>query len=369
MKKALLLFACLLTYLFRFVTYPSPLPRDWKPGSKIGLTINVLDKPEYTDSQTIIRSGIWYLKMKGYIEIIPGSRVKFVGVVEPNIVMGKVVQLKMIDPSVQVTGKVSKFSLNNILIQINHVRSIWTSTLRSSLPEPMSSLAAGILLGVKDQMPYDFYQDLIRSGTVHIVAASGYNVTIVAFALIKVISSFATRGVASAIAIVGIMIYVIMAGAGASVVRAGIMGSLSLVAYYYGRPATAKRLLWVAGYGMLIINPLLIFDVGFQLSFVATIGLLYNPLRLNRLGRAVNEYFVPTIVAAISTAPVIFWHFGRISWISPLSNILILPAVPIIMEIVAIIVLVGTFSLSLARVVSWLVYPVLWYIVYVIRHL
>ncbi len=368
MNKTIL--GILITILFiRFVTYPSPLSSDWEPESKIGLTLNVLDKPEYTDTQTIIRSGIWQVKKKGYIDIIPGSRVKFVGAVEPKVVLGKVVQLKMIDPSVSAMGKAGKFSLNNMVVQINLLRSEWTSTLRSSLPEPMSSLAAGILLGVKDQMPYDFYQDLIRTGTVHIVAASGYNVTIVAFTLIKIISIFANRAVAIGMAVAGIVIYVVMAGAGASVLRAGIMGSLSLVAYYYGRPAEAKRLLWVTGYVMLLVNPILIFDVGFQLSFAATFGLLYSPSWLKSLGSLANEYLVPTLVAAISTAPIIFWHFGRVSWMSPLSNLLVLPTVPIIMELSAIVIVLGSVSLPLARVVSWLVYPILWYIVFVIRHL
>ena len=231
-------------------------------------------------------------------------------------------------------------------------------------------------------MPYEFYQQLVNTGTLHIVAASGFNVMIVASVLMKTFAKLLPRGWAIVGGVVGIVVYVLLSGASASVVRAGIMGSLTLMAYYLGRPAEARRLLWVTGAIMLLINPLLILDIGFQLSFAATAGLLYiepgmqelqgsvlckkpkNSLQrtdpCNGIQMILANYLYPTLAATIATLPIILWHFGRVSWISPLVNVLVLPIVPLIMGMCALTLIGG-------QVVAWLTYPLLAYMVWVIK--
>lgn len=363
-----------LVLMWRWVGLDSPIPESWTPESKIRFTATIIERPEYTDSKTIIRSGMWEIKIVGYAEIIPGSRVAFVGRVTPKVLGGKVVKIVMTDPTFEVINKQNKeqeYGIWKSLIVIGKWREKWVGILEKTLPSPMSSLAAGILLGVKGQMPYEFYQQLVNTGTLHIVAASGFNVTIVASVLMACASKLWKRGVAIGVGIVGIVIYVIMAGASASVVRAGIMGSLTLIAYYFGRPAEARRLLWVTAGAMLLYSPLYMVDVGFQLSVFATAGLLYlEPvLRKNVEQRISNiewaagflaEYFYPTLAASIATLPIIWWHFGRISWISPLVNMLVLPLLPLIMFLAA-LTLVG------GQVVAWLAYVPLWWMVTVIR--
>ena len=220
----------------------------------------------------------------------------------------------------------------------------------------MSSLAAGILLGVKGQMPYEFYQQLVSTGTLHIVAASGFNVMIVASVLMQVLSKLLAKGWAIAGGVVGIGVYVLLSGASASVVRAGIMGSLTLMAYYFGRPAEARRLLWVTAGVMLLFDPLYLMDIGFQLSFAATAGLLYLAPAMQKLPQIplLKEYLYPTLAASAATIPIILYHFGRVSWISPLVNMLVLPLVPLIMLLSALTLLGG-------QVVAWLAYvPLSW---------
>ena len=384
--KIWLAFISILT--LRFVTLPSPLPDRWKPESKIGYTVTIVEQPEYSDSQTTVKSGIWEIAMRGYKEIIPGSKVKFEGVIEPKWELGKVVQIKMNEPKVIVVGQAGEVKLglwNRLLILLSKWRGQWVAKLQRSLPEPMAGLAAGILLGVKAQMPSDFYQALINTGTLHIIAASGYNVSVVAAVLMKVALSVAGRGVAIGIGIGGIVLYTLLAGAGASVVRAAVMGSLTLIAYYFGRPSEARRLFWVTAGLMLLINPLYLADVGFQLSFSATAGLLYLEPRIIKLSsraksrdpsttvgmtsevvgileKFLAEYLYPTLAATIATLPVILWHFGRVAWISPLVNILVLPAVPLLMGLCALILLGGA-------PVAWLTYPLLWYLVTIIEWL
>lgn len=349
-------------FVVRWWSYPSSLPKEWVPESKIRYTATIIDKPECTDSKTIVRHGIWYIPIKGYMEIIPGSRVSFEGLIEPQWVMGKVTQIKMIDPQVTILADGDVGYVGKILIGLGRWREKWVVTLERTLPEPMASLSAGILLGVKGQMPKDFYDALVNTGTLHIVAASGYNVSIVAEVLMKVVGVVVSRGVAIWLGLIGIGIYIVISGASASVVRAGIMGSLTLIAYFFGRPGEARRLLWITAGLMLVYNPLYIVDIGFQLSFAATFGLLYFEPMMKKLPTIwfLSEYLYPTLAATVTTLPVIFYHFGRVSWISPLVNMLVLPVVPLLMGMSAGILLGG-------QVVAWLTYPILAYVVWVIR--
>ncbi len=357
MTRLKIVFLFISIFVLRWYFLPSPLPTLWTPESRVRYTATILDGVEHTDTNTIVRSGIWDIKIRGYREIIPGSRVKFEGVIEPQVIWGKVRQIKMAEPKMEVVG----YNWNAKII-LEEWREKWVGILQKTLPEPMASLAAGILLGVKGQMPSDFYQALVSTGTLHIVAASGFNVSVVLTILMRVMLTVASRGIAILSGIMGVILYVVIAGASPSIVRAGIMGSLTIIAYYFGRSAEARRLLWISGGIMLLVNPLLIFDIGFQLSFVATAGLLYLEPLFKKLptNKFLANYLYPTLAASIATLPVIWWHFGRVSWISPLVNILVLPVVPLIMGMSALTLLGGQF-------VAWLAYVPLAYVVWVIK--
>lgn len=361
-SKIVLVFISL--FAWRWVSLVSPLPPTWTPDSVVRFTAPIIEEVEHTDSKTIVRSGIWYIPIAGYAEIIPGDLVTFTGRVEPTVLLGKAVGIVVQEPTFEVIQGRSERQLSvveRVLITLGRWRGGWVSILQKALPEPMSSLAAGILLGVKTQIPTDFYQALVATGTLHIVAASGYNVMIVASVLMGIVSQVARRGMAVGVGIIGIVLYVLLAGASASVVRAGIMGSLTLIAYYFGRPAEARRLLWVTAMIMLLTDPLLILDVGFQLSVAATAGLLYLlPYISNSRSLILREYLYPTLAATVATAPIIWWHFGRLSLISPVVNLLVLPAIPLIMGLSAITLVEG-------QIIAWLAYVPLAYVVWVIR--
>jgi len=350
----------------------SSLPPDWTPESKVRFTATVIEQPEYTDTNTIVRVGVWYINLRGYAEIIPGSRVSFTGKVEPKVLGKMTTKIIMMDPTFEVlsnTDCVRSYAGGCMRIWLLTVRERWVSILEKNLPEPMSSLAAGILLGVKGQMPKDFYTALVNTGTLHIVAASGYNVTIVASVIMNVLNGLVGKTLGVGFGVLGIIIYVLIAGAGASVVRAGIMGSLTLVAFYFGRPTEAKRLLYIAAGVMLLLDPAMIFDIGFQLSFLATFGLLYLEPVFKKLPKQpfLAEYLYPTLAASIATLPVILYQFGRVSYISPLVNMLVLPVVPLIMGITAVVIGVGVILPGIGQIISWVLYPLLWYMVEVIR--
>lgn len=346
--------------------------RDLIVGTVVKVVIPTIDYPEQRDSQTVVSRGDWELKIDGYTDFMPGDVVVAYGVVER---VGSKNVIKS-DKAEVIAGADVSF-LDGALIMISKLRRIMVSRFEYMLPEPMSSLAAGILLGVKRSMPWEFYQELVNTGTLHIVAASGYNVMVVAQMITAIMIKIARKDWAIGLSVVGIWGYVILSLASSAVVRAGIMGSLTLISYYWGRQTQAKGLLWVTVWLMLMFKPEYMFEVGFELSVAATLGLLYlepwiknlkskvlplNGLRVKFLDwatRFMDEFLWPTIAATVATAPVIWLQFGRASTLGILVNMLILPVVPLIMLLSALSLILPLFS--------YLLYVPLWWMVWVIR--
>ncbi len=319
-------------------------------GERVKLTVPTVDFPEYVDGGTILRRGKWEVRIKDYVEWEPGEVVEVSGEWDGRKIDS--------DTATKCHDCGSPNWSDKMLIGVSYVRRWAVSRFEQVLPEPEASLAIGILLGVRRRMSQEFYQSLANTGTMHIIAASGYNVAVVGGALMAIAVRLVGRTGGVGVGVVGIWLYVLLAGGSASVVRAGIMGSLTLMAYYWGRPTEAKRLLWVAAGVMLLINPLYIVDIGFQLSIAATAGLLYFSPKVDGWLR---EYLYPTLAASVATAPIIWYHFGRLAWITPVANMLVLPLVPLTM-----LLSVMTLALSPA---AYLLYVPLWGIVTMIEWL
>lgn len=328
-------------------------------GTNVRITIPSIDYPEYTDSKTIIRRGDWEVIVKGYTFFIPGDVLVLEGVVDDR---GRIVEAEVMSINSQ-----KIYGIDYLLILISRFRHWSVLNLQRTLPEPQASLAIGILLGVKREMSRDFYEQLVETGTLHIIAASGYNVSVVGTVLMAISAMFLGKYYSLVISILGIVGYIILAGGSPSIVRAGVMGILTLIGVGLGRQTEARRLLWIASIGMILVKPELIFDVGFQLSVSATVGLLYIGEIIKSLTNKLSswrpawteEYLIPTLAATIATAPVIYWHFGRLSLIGVFVNMLILPVVPLIM-------LLTTLTLVFAPI-SYLLYVPLWWVIWVIR--
>src|SRR3989338_6680466 len=149
----------------------------------------------------------------------------------------------------------------------------FSSIINSTLPEPQASLLNGILFGVRGSMPFDFYQALITTGTLHIIALSGMNITILINLTAKA-TLFLGRRISIIVTICLIALFVMFVGAGPTIVRAAIMGSLSLIAIYFGRVYFSLLSLIMASLVMLLFYPDLIGNISFQLSFLATLGII-----------------------------------------------------------------------------------------------
>jgi competence protein ComEC len=239
----------------------------------------------------------------------------------------------------------------------------------SNLPQSWAALMLGIVFGIKEEMPKSFYLDLQKTGLMHVIAASGMNITMLGGFLSSGLILFFRRQVALALTITGIIIYAVLAGLEPSIVRAAIMGILVFLAQLTGRQNSAFLALFLAGFIMLFRSPNLILDIGFQLSFLATFGLIYlRPLftLIPRIKNAlektvVGEDLVTTLTAQIMTLPILLANFGSYSLISIPVNAIILWTVPILMIIGGISVFVGIIIEPFGRLILYLSVPFLLY--------
>ncbi len=213
----------------------------------------------------------------------------------------------------------------------------FVENIERSLPEPFSSLMNGILLGIKSSLGKDLEDDLRKTAIIHIVVLSGYNITLVAQFVMKSLF-FINRKKALIASILGIALFAVMVGGEPSVVRASLMGILALLARGTGRRHDITRALLVAGFVMIAWNPkVLLFDLGFQLSFIATLALIWLAPFFERKLKTLSEKFEfrsivsATISTQIFVLPLLLYHTGEVSLVGVVVNLLVLPIVPIIM--------------------------------------
>lgn len=219
------------------------------------------------------------------------------------------------------------------------IRSDFESRVSALLPEPESGLLAGLLVGGGDRLVPEIRDAFARAGLSHIVAVSGYNMSIVAEGLVILALGLGLwRRWAVIVAVIGLIFFLLVIDSSAASFRAALMAWLAFGAYLVGRPAASWNGLLIAGAIMLVANPLLIrYDVGFQLSFLATLALLVFARHFETFGFFHHWYgkaaalFLTTITIELFTLPVIVGAFGTLSLVAPLANAFILPLVPIAM--------------------------------------
>jgi len=213
------------------------------------------------------------------------------------------------------------------------------------IPEPHTSLLGGLLVGAKQAMGEELLDKFRITGVIHIVVLSGYNVTIVAEAIGRAVS-FALqflRGPTLRIASIifsggGIIAFALMTGAGATVIRASLMALLVLLARATGRLYEITIALFLAGFLMVLFNPkILIFDPSFQLSFLATLGLIYlaplleRKLKLMPTKWKLREFATATLATQLFVLPLLLYMTGELSLVSLPTNLLILMFIPLTM--------------------------------------
>ena len=273
-------------------------------------------------------------------------------------------------PSVEV---VAAGQGNAVMTWIYSLRSRLSDVLAEVLPEPQASLAQGMLLGVRGNIPQDVRDDFNRSGAAHLLAISGLHLGIVAGLLLACgISIFGRkRGIYVWLALVGIWVYAVLTGLHAPVVRGAIMASLFLIAEGLGRQRSGLIALVVAAAIMVGIEPYILGDASFQLSFLAMVGLIAVYPLLRDIGRSLVtrilgedransssiSFTIDTFSAALASTlavwPVVAYYFGMVSLAGPLVTFLALPALAGIIVFAGLAAVTGMAVPVIGQVFGW----------------
>ncbi|MCA9330932.1 ComEC/Rec2 family competence protein [Candidatus Saccharibacteria bacterium] len=244
---------------------------------------------------------------------------------------------------------------------LQRIRQRFTSGVHSTVPEPLGSFGLGLLIGQRTDLPELISDDLSRAGLTHIVAVSGYNLTII----IQIIRSRLQRGSKYQTTVLSaslIICFVLVTGFSASIVRASIVSLLSLWAWYYGRVVRPLVLVFLPAALTALWNPFYLWsDVGWYLSFLAFFGVLtLAPLWQQRPGQqngritVVGQLVRESLAAQLMTMPIIMYIFGRVSFVGLIANLVVVPLVPLAMLLTFVAGVVGMF---VSQIGGWMGLP------------
>ena len=350
--KYLFWFLLLSVFVFRYL---STLP-VYKQGDHLKIETTLLTEPVVYDTSL-------YFKIKGLKVYLPKSTE--VGYGDKITIEGIVEEDKLKNPKIIEIKKTSNFLFN--------IRSKIISFYTSNLPATHASLIAGVTLGSKQNIPHDFWEKLKSTGTAHIVVASGTNVVLVGGFILSTMTNFMVRKKALFVACLGIWIYTLISGLDAPLVRAAIMGTIAFTAQELGRVNESRRILFITAFIMLIISPSWISDIGFILSFAATLSLILFQSQVDRLisfvPGIIRQDLSTTLAAQIGVAPIIFFTFGQFNIFSPFINVLVLWTIPLITMIGMFSGLIALIVPQVGRLILLIVYPLTWFFITVVNWL
>ena len=313
--------------------------QDFKYGDQINFS-GKLAKPEnFITDQGKEFDYINYLKKDGILYVMNYPKIKIVSSNNGDPLKAELFSLK------------EKF-----LAKVNFV-----------IPSPENLFMGGLILGEKSSFNQAMTQSFINTGTIHIVALSGYNVTIVAEWIMKLFS-FLPKNLGIGVGILAILLFILMTGGSSTAIRAGIMATLALVARATGRNYDIARALILAGALMIFFNPLLlVYDVSFQLSFMATVAVIFLSPKIEKYFLWVTEKFGLRDIVSVTTAaylfvmPFILYKMGNLSLVALPANVLILPFIPLTMLLGFLTGFAGLIWYFLAVPVGYITYLFLHY--------
>jgi competence protein ComEC len=289
----------------------------------------------------------------------------------PGYLRAKGIEYRVSFAEVEVLGEGQG---NIIMSTLLTAKSAFISSLQSVVSEPQAGLGAGLLLGVKSALGDDIEEDFRQTGIIHIVVLSGYNVMLVVAFIMFCFSFFLPLRARVVTGIAAVVAFALIVGLSATVVRASVMAGLVLLSQALGRQYDVLRALILAGLLMVLINPyLLVYDIGFQLSFMATLGLILIIPQFELLGLqekqwfGAKEFFLATLATQIAVLPLLMYHIGEVSIISLVVNVLVLPVVPVAMLLTFAVGMLGFVSLPLASMVGFIANLSLLYILEVAK--
>ncbi len=352
---------------------------DAAVGTQVTISGTVIDEPDIRENNTHLTvalkqilngsprdvSGVVLVFVPRYPEFNYGDVLTLKGKLEypkafaeadgrifdyPTYLRTKDIRYQMRYPKIETISRGQGNTLTSTLFNIKHT---FIHAFGEVLPEPHNSLLGGLLLGGKQSLGAIWLMRFREAGIIHIIVLSGYNMTIVSEWLVVIFRSFGFYGSLS-VGGVGIILFAMMTGGGATVMRAAVMSLLVLLARATGRTYAMGRALLIAAALMVLLNPsILAFDPSFQLSFLASLGLIFvspilkRKITLFKTSPTWHEILISTLATQIVVLPVLLYQTGMLSLVALPVNLLVLPLIPL------------TMLLGFAAGMSALVFPFL----------
>ena len=303
------------------------------------------------------------LEMKGFLESPP----VFEDFNYKKYLLEKGIYSVMRYPEIKVVGEDKRSAIYRTILSF---RTKSREVIYKNLSPPQSLILASIILGDKSKLSDNLKEKLNKAGVRHITAVSGMHVVILTSILMAFLIGLGFwRGQAFYLTLIFIFFFIALTGFQPSGVRAGIMGGILLLAQKFGRPYAGFRALVFTAFLMLAFNPLLRYSVGFQLSFLATSGIIFLYPTLKKWLKFIPEesflnlrsILAMTFSAQLLTFPILIYNFGYISLVSPITNILILPVLPPLMGLGFLASISGIVFPLLGKVLFWPCWLILTY--------
>ncbi|MFA5791948.1 MAG: ComEC/Rec2 family competence protein [Candidatus Paceibacterota bacterium] len=348
---------CLGVFRFNMVDVPNPLLFENQVGQEVNFRGDIVDEPSVKENNQQLIVEIIEEKEKTKvlfsisldIDYKYGDRINFSGKLEKaeNFItdQGKVfdyvnylrkdgILYVLSYPKIEI---ISRGNGNKIQAILFFVKEKFLEKMNFAITGRESLLMGGLILGEKSSFSQELRQDFVNTGTIHIVALYGYNVTIIAEWIMKLFY-FLPQNLGFGMGVFTILLFVLMTGLSSTAIRAGIMAILVLVARATGRNYDVARALILAGLFMILINPfVLFFDVSFQLSFIATVAVIFFTPKIEKyffwapVRFGLRDIISVTCAAYIFVFPFILYKMGNFSMVALPANILILPFIPLTM--------------------------------------
>ena len=357
-------------------------------GEKVELVGEVIKEPDVREKATHlyvqVESDTVLVTTDRYASVSYGDEVRVAGTLKkpesfaselgrefnyPAYLLARGVEYQMSFAAVEVSSSGHGNLLISYLLNIKHSL---TRSIESVLNEPQAGLSEGLLLGVKQALGEELEAAFRTSGIVHIVVLSGYNIMIVVTFVMFALAFILPRRPRLLVGFGIVVCFALLVGLSATVVRASLMAGLLLIAQFLGRTYDLARALLFAGAVMVFINPyILLYDLGFQFSFMATLGLILIAPKFETFisdgfsKLSVKEFLVATLATQVAVLPLLLYHIGEVSLVAVVVNVLVLPIVPLAMLATFLSGVIGIVSTTLALPLAFFAHLILSYIIHV----
>lgn len=334
------------------------------------LRVVLVSRPNY-QNKTIQVTGIVNKdpKFYGTKQLIMVNSFSFLTSRENNISFGDKITVRGVVEGTKITNP-QVLTVRQQSNAINRLRQLLLTVYAKTLPPHDAGLVAGMVLGSKSLMPQSIWEKVINSGTAHVVVASGTNVTLLAGALMAPLFYVTKRPKAVLLVIIAIWFYALLCSLEAPIVRASLMSTIVFLGIVVGRKVNVLRIFLLSFLFMLLLKPFWFYDLGFWLSYLATLAILLFSTKIRSylmfLPTFVRDNLATTLSAQIGVTPILVFIFHKLNVLSPIINALILPVVPTITVLGAFGGLLGLINLKLGEIVLYLVIPFTrWFLLWV----